>query len=50
MGGNIEEIQLESKRELYKYNINHYAAVVIKASSKIISISTGVHYTCTINY
>ena len=33
MGGNIGEIQLGSKRELYKY-INHYA-VVIKASSKI---------------
>ena len=36
MGGNIGEIQLGSKRELYKY-INHYA-VVIKASSKIILV------------
>ena len=37
MEGNIVgEIQLGSKRELYKY-INHYA-VVIKASSKIILV------------
>ena len=36
MGGKIGEIQLGSKRELYYKYINHYA-VVIKASSKIIS-------------
>ena len=38
MEGNIGEIQLGSKRELYKY-INHYAVlIVIKASSKIILV------------
>ena len=37
MGGNTGEIQIGSKRELYKY-INHYAVIVIKASSKIILV------------
>ena len=37
MGGDIGEIQLGSERELYKY-INHYYAVVTKASSKIILV------------
>ena len=37
MGGNIGEIQLGSKRELYKY-INNQAVIVIKASSKIILV------------
>ena len=36
MEGNIGEIQLGIKRELYKY-INHYT-LVIKASSKIILV------------
>ena len=38
MGGDTGEIQLGSKRELYKYNINHYAVVIVKASSKIILV------------
>ena len=46
MGGHIEEIQLGSERELYKY-INYCAVVVTKASSKIILVQVGVHYIFT---
>ena len=35
MGGDIRENQLGSERELYNKYINHYYAVVTKASSKI---------------
>ena len=46
MGGDIiGEIQSGSERELYKF-INHYHAVVKKASSKIILVHV-VHYICT---
>ena len=46
MGGDIGEIHLGSERELYNKYINHYAEVK-KKYSKIILISTGVHYICT---
>ena len=44
MGGNIGEIQIGSKRELFK-NINHYAVIIIiKASSKIILVQVYITF------
>ena len=47
MEGNIGEIRLGSKRELYKY-INHHA-VITKASSKIILVQVYIIFALLIN-